>query len=187
MARIRTIKPEFWTSEQVMECSPTARLLFIGLWNFCDDGGNHSANARRLKAEVFPGDDITIAEINKLMDELIDHDLVVRYMVNGNVYWHVTGWHHQRIDKKTLKYPEFHESLIFLPEKEAKTDDSATIRQPVVDQSPNDRRSIADQSSNGMRPFDPVMEGKGEEKEKTSSLLPKLPQNPKSIDRKSVV
>ena len=24
MARIRTIKPEFWTSEQVVECSPTA-------------------------------------------------------------------------------------------------------------------------------------------------------------------
>lgn len=34
MARIRTIKPEFWTSEQVMGCAPLARLLFIGLWNF---------------------------------------------------------------------------------------------------------------------------------------------------------
>ena len=41
MARIRSIKPEFWTAEQVMECSPMARLLFIGMWNFCDDGGNH--------------------------------------------------------------------------------------------------------------------------------------------------
>jgi hypothetical protein len=39
MARIRTIRPEFWTSEQVTECSMPARLLFIGLWNFCDDGG----------------------------------------------------------------------------------------------------------------------------------------------------
>ncbi len=43
MARIRSIKTEFWTAEQVMECSPIARLLFIGMWNFCDDGGNHPA------------------------------------------------------------------------------------------------------------------------------------------------
>jgi len=34
MARIRTIKPEFWTAEQVMELSRDARLLFIGMWNF---------------------------------------------------------------------------------------------------------------------------------------------------------
>ena len=29
MARIRSVKPEYWTSEQVMECSPTARLLLL--------------------------------------------------------------------------------------------------------------------------------------------------------------
>ena len=39
MARIRTIKPEFWASEQVMDCKPVTRLLFIGLWNFVDDFG----------------------------------------------------------------------------------------------------------------------------------------------------
>jgi hypothetical protein len=49
MARIRTVKPEFWTSEQVMNCSRDARLLFIGMWNFCDDGGNHPASAKTLK------------------------------------------------------------------------------------------------------------------------------------------
>lgn len=59
MARIRTIKPEFWSSEQVMESRPLARLLFIGLWNFCDDGGNHPLSPRTIKALVFPGDDIT--------------------------------------------------------------------------------------------------------------------------------
>jgi len=47
MARIRTIKPEFWVSEQVGECSPNARLLFIGMWNFCDDRGVHPAKPNR--------------------------------------------------------------------------------------------------------------------------------------------
>ena len=65
MARIRTIKPEFWTSEQVMECSPLARLLFIGVWNFCDDAGNHPMSAKTLKALVFPGDDITSAKVGE--------------------------------------------------------------------------------------------------------------------------
>lgn len=37
MPRIRTIKPEYWTSEQVLDLSIPARLAFIGLWNFCDD------------------------------------------------------------------------------------------------------------------------------------------------------
>ena len=48
MARIRTVKPEFWTSEQVAECTPIARLAFIGIWNFCDDNGIHPASIKRL-------------------------------------------------------------------------------------------------------------------------------------------
>ena len=32
MPRIRTIKPEFWTDEKIIELSLPARLLFIGLW-----------------------------------------------------------------------------------------------------------------------------------------------------------
>lgn len=33
MARIRTIKPEFWTDEKIVECSFEARLMFIGMFN----------------------------------------------------------------------------------------------------------------------------------------------------------
>jgi hypothetical protein len=59
-SRMRTVKPEFWTSEQVVECSPNARLLFIGLWNFCDDSGIHPAATKRLKRDVFPADNFWI-------------------------------------------------------------------------------------------------------------------------------
>ena len=31
MARLRTIKPAFFTNEQLAECSPYARLLYAGL------------------------------------------------------------------------------------------------------------------------------------------------------------
>lgn len=106
MARIRTIKPEFWTSEQVVECSPMARLLFVGLWNFCDDAGRHPASSRRLKMEVFPSDSFTCEQINEWIAELVKVGLLISYTVAGQDFWQVTGWHHQKIDRPTVRFPE---------------------------------------------------------------------------------
>lgn len=107
MPRIRTIKPEFWTSEQVVECSRDARLLFIGLWNFCDDHGRHKFSPRSIKAEIFPADDISSANVLELLRELSRNGLIRFYTVDDVEYLYVTGWHHQRIDKRQpAKYPE---------------------------------------------------------------------------------
>lgn len=106
MARIRTIKPEFWTSEQVMDCSTNARLLFIGLWNFCDDAGRMAASARRIKASVFPSDDFSSDDVRRMIDELSANGLLHLYVVDGIEYLCVTGWRHQKIDKpQTSKLP----------------------------------------------------------------------------------
>lgn len=106
MSRIRTIKPEFWTSEQILSCSPYARLLFIGLWNFCDDNGVHPASYVRLKAEIFPADNFKIDEIKGWVNELILNRLVAQYQVEDIAYWIVTGWKkHQRIDRPTYRHP----------------------------------------------------------------------------------
>jgi len=105
MARIRTIKPEFWTSEQLVECSRDARLLFIGMWNFCDDGGVMPASVKSLKMKIFPGDDDTSESVRRLIDELIENGLILEYQVENKTYWQVTGWHHQKIDRPTYKYP----------------------------------------------------------------------------------
>jgi hypothetical protein len=137
MSRIRTIKPEFWTSEQVVECSTTARLLFIGLWNFCDDYGNHPASPRQIKAEVFPCDDFTAANIQGMLLELSRNGLIIFYSVEGKDYFHVTGWSHQRIDKRQkAKFPPYPENVRrTVRDMETRTfrDHSATIPEPVVD------------------------------------------------------
>lgn len=132
MARIRTIKPEFWTSEQIVECSPIARLLFIGMWNFCDDAGNHPASFKTLKMEVFPGDEISLEQIKSYTEELLSNGLLVCYDgCNGREYWHVTGWHHQKIDKPNPKHPPFDSS------KTKKFDDhSSNDMRTVYDHSP---------------------------------------------------
>lgn len=163
MARIRTVKPEFWSSEQVMSCRPMARLLFIGIWNFCDDGGNHPLSPRTIKALVFPGDDITTEEVSSLLGELEGANLTLSYWAEGKNYLHVCGWKHQKIEKKNFKYPS--------PPSE------------FDDQSENGRQQFAEESSTGLLPFDPGREGKGigEDQHNTlgaeqeNSADPKLP------------
>jgi uncharacterized phage protein (TIGR02220 family) len=132
MARIRTIKPEFWTSEQVADCSPAARLLFIGIWNFCDDHGLHPASTRRLKMEVFPSDTISDHEIEAMINELLLARLLYAYQVDGKSYWQVTGWaKHQKIEKPTYRHP--------LPQALVEVEDSVTIRRVVADESTSPR------------------------------------------------
>jgi hypothetical protein len=106
MARIRSIKPDFWTSEQVLECSPIARLLFIGIWNFADDAGRLPFSPKSIKAQVFPGDDFSIDDIRGMLNELSANGLILIYSVDDKEYLEVTGWHHQRIDKpQPPRYP----------------------------------------------------------------------------------
>lgn len=105
MPRIRTIKPQFWSSEQIVECSLSARLLFIGLWNFADDRGVLPASSKRLKMQIFPGDPITADEMKSMLEELLGQELLKPFTVNGKNYWLVTGWSHQKIDRPTYHYP----------------------------------------------------------------------------------
>jgi hypothetical protein len=107
MARIRSIKPDFWTSEQVMECSPIARLMFIGMWNFADDHGRLPSAPKTIKAQIFPADDIDSANVRRMIDELAANSLVQVYVVDEKEYLFITGWHHQKIDKRQPpKYPD---------------------------------------------------------------------------------
>lgn len=106
MARIRSIKPEFWASEQIMELTPIARLAFIGMWNFADDGGVHPASPKTLKAEVFPSDAMTTEDVARLVGEMFAQGLVMGYESGGKTFWRITGWgRHQRIDKPTYRHP----------------------------------------------------------------------------------
>ncbi|GLP95316.1 hypothetical protein [Paraferrimonas sedimenticola] len=54
MPRIRTIKPEFWSSEPLAYVSAEAQLLAIGLLNFADDEGYFNANPKLVESFVFP-------------------------------------------------------------------------------------------------------------------------------------
>jgi hypothetical protein len=76
MARIRTIKPEFFTSEDIVALSPLARLLYIALWCEADREGRLMWKPRTFKMRYFPADD---CDIEVLCAELITAKLVKLY------------------------------------------------------------------------------------------------------------
>ncbi|VEC00024.1 Uncharacterised protein [Cedecea lapagei] len=113
MARIRTVKPEFWTDEKVVECSIAARLLFVGMFNFSDDNGNLVNSPKRIKMQVFPAD---IIDCEPLLKELITHGLLTEYSVNDVSYLNIKGFNkHQKINrpsKTDIPKMELHEHSV---------------------------------------------------------------------------
>lgn len=83
MARIRTIKPEFFTSEDIASLTPLARLLYIALWCEADREGRLDWKPGTFKLRYFPADNCDISE---LASELIERKLVIIYHADGNVY-----------------------------------------------------------------------------------------------------
>lgn len=100
MARIRTIKPELWTSPGIVRLDPFARLLFIGSWNFADDHGLLPDDPERLHLQVLPADDI---DPHALVDTLCESGHYVRVVApNGDRLLSIaTFGSHQKIDKRT--------------------------------------------------------------------------------------
>jgi len=76
VARIRTIKPEFFLNEQLASCEIADRLLFIGLWTQADRAGRLEDRPLRLKAALFPYDDLNI---DQALGRLTNAGLIVRY------------------------------------------------------------------------------------------------------------
>lgn len=98
MARIRTIKPEFFTSEDIVSLSPLARLFYVSLWCEADREGRFEWKPRTLKMRYLPADD---CDISALCQELIDGGMVVLYEADGRTYAHIPGFtRHQVINNR---------------------------------------------------------------------------------------
>ncbi|GAA4328382.1 hypothetical protein [Flaviaesturariibacter amylovorans] len=136
MARIRTIKPQFFFNEELAELPAMARLLFIGLWTQADREGRLLDRPKRLKAEIFPFENY---DMDKGLDALQRAGFILRYKVDVNADGRVstpeqpvkelaviqilTFTEHQKIDKtnekpseipppRTLDYESTNDSLV---------------------------------------------------------------------------
>ena len=104
MARIRTIKPEFWEDEKLAKLPVHARLLFIGTWNFADDNGALLANPVLMKSHIFPYEDIGISTISEWIDMLVENGMLIRTTYNGKDYLVIRKFLiHQKINRKSIR------------------------------------------------------------------------------------
>lgn len=147
MARIRTVKPEFFRSLTVAGLSLGARLTFVGLWTYVDDEGIGLDNLSLIKAEVWPLDRRhNERQVGAWMTELAEAGLIVRYEADGKRLVQVRSWlEHQRIDKP----------------------------RPSIYPQPQDGRILdASGSVPGIIPESSRLEGKGKEQGREGNILP---------------
>lgn len=104
MARIRTLKPTFWSDEKIAMLPRAIRLTFLGIISaMADDQGRARANPRLVCAAVYPLDeDMTPAEMSVHLDMLDETGLIGLYEVAGERYLHIINWEkHQKINRPT--------------------------------------------------------------------------------------
>jgi hypothetical protein len=103
--RIRSIKPEFWRSDDINVLDVPDRLLFIGLWSYVDDNGVGQDKLSSVAADLFAGDlerdpSETFARVSRGLQNLSEAGRITRYTVDGKAFLYVNNWEkHQRIDK----------------------------------------------------------------------------------------
>jgi hypothetical protein len=95
MARIRYLKPEFFSDEDLCSLSFQARILFAGLWCYADKAGRLEDRPKYLKAMLFPYDSV---DIEKLINSLTSpKPFINRYEIEGKRYVEIINWEkHQR-------------------------------------------------------------------------------------------
>lgn len=102
MARIRTVKPEFWQDEDLAALNPHTQLLAIGLLNHADDYGYFKAHKALVKAAVFPFSDSSLS-IHGMLSELSNIAYISLFEgLDGKPYGHINNFtKHQKVNRPT--------------------------------------------------------------------------------------
>jgi hypothetical protein len=81
-----------------------ARLLFMGLWNECDDYGSFEWSPLKLKMRLLPADN---ADAAALLTELVEAGSILRYEIAGKAYGAVRNFcQYQRPKKPHSTFPQ---------------------------------------------------------------------------------
>jgi hypothetical protein len=102
VARIRSVKPEFFRHEGLYEAERETglplRLAFAGLWTAADREGRFKWLPRQLKLDCLPYDDV---DFSRVLDALATRGFIVSYEAEGKTYGYIPSWHdHQVINNR---------------------------------------------------------------------------------------
>jgi len=102
MGRIRTVKPEFFSSEDLSSLPESTHLLAAGLLCYADDDGYFNANPGLIKATIFPLREPSVSVPEMLLQlARIDYVLLGKGS-DGKSYGRITTFaRHQRVSHPT--------------------------------------------------------------------------------------
>jgi len=108
LARIRSVKPEFWDDRKLAKrTSRDARLLYIALWNLADEHARLNGDPQWIKGQAFSyDDDLDATAVAKLIEELAAPVVgaVVPYEVDGDPYLFLPKLgKHQRLEPEKVR------------------------------------------------------------------------------------
>lgn len=100
MARNRMIKPKFWDDAKIGKISRDARLVYIGMWNFCDDLGVIRADSVWIKSKIFPFDQMQIQQFDKICQEILKNGFISLFSYRDEKFYYLPKFSlHQKINK----------------------------------------------------------------------------------------
>jgi hypothetical protein len=103
MARIRTIKPEFWKHEALSALPEGTHMLAAALLNYADDDGYFNANPRLIQAECCPLREPSVSIHDSLLALSNVGYLRLGNGADGRTYGHIVAFaDHQRINRPTV-------------------------------------------------------------------------------------
>lgn len=133
MARIRTIKPEFWADEKLSPLDPLTRLVFLGLVSMADDAGRLHDNIKIIDAFIFPNSDDSSRDALAKLSRI--SRIIQGKTASGQKVIQIVGWaKHQKVDHPNWAacLPELVTDSDDKPIREAFANDSRGVRDPLA-------------------------------------------------------
>jgi hypothetical protein len=102
MARIRTIKPDFFRHEELYQAEKETglplRIAFAGLWTVADREGRFRWRPREIKLDVLPYDDV---DFSRVLDALTTRHFLAKYSLADDVYGYIPSFKkHQLVNNR---------------------------------------------------------------------------------------
>ena len=152
MVRIRSIKPEFFTSESIAALQLSARLTFIGLWTYADDNGVGIYNELLITAAIWPLERDNLETLSRTREDIASlarAGLVTLYSDSRKTYVFVTSWdEHQKVDHpRKPRYPRPCE----VPYINSAASNDEAVDQALSIDSRENREDLAPEQGSGIR------------------------------------
>ena len=92
MANIRWLNPKIFDNDKLGMLEPIVRLLYIGLWCYADREGRLDDSPAKIRKTILGYDNVTIQQVNQMLDEIQKQGFIIRYAVDDNNYIQVVNF-----------------------------------------------------------------------------------------------